>query len=556
MSSLPVRLRRRIPGLFAAAAVIVVGIVLLQAARADEPADGPSAMRRLTAMEYRHAIADVFGPDIEVAGRFEPDQRTAGLLAVGASRVSVTPGGLEQYEEIARNIAQQVTDAAHRDKLVGCAPSAADPRGLACANAFVRRIGLRLYRRPLAPGEVGVLARAAVDSEAKLGDFHAGLAAVLAGMLSSPDFLFRIDAPGVRGGELDGYSKASRLAFLLWDTIPDEELLAAAARGDLGTPQGLEGQVQRLMASPRYRDGVRAFFSDLLQLDGLDTLSKDAVIYPAFTSTTAEAAREQTLRTVTDLLVDHDGDYRDLFTTRRMAMNRSLGPLYDIPVDRQGWYIHEFPADDPRAGVLTQVSFLAMHAHPGRTSPTLRGKAIREIFLCVKVPQPPANVNFAVVQDVTNPTLKTTRERLQAHLDDEECASCHKRTDPLGLGMEQFDGAGQFRTTEHDETIDVTGKLDASAFDGAAELGRRLHNSPEAAACLVRTAWRYAHGREPRADELLDIERLNSGFAADGYRFSALMRRVALDPASYKAPGGGQSRKAIARTRLRAERSS
>jgi len=531
------RLRRWGPALLAGVALLLAGAALLRTAWAGEPAEVlGSGLRRLTEAQYRATVADVFGPDIEVTGRFAPDLRSEGLLAVGASRVSVTPSGMEQYEDIARNVARQVVDPAHRDKLLGCAPGGRDPQGLQCAKGFIARIGLRLYRRPLMAREVDALAASTIASAQQLGDFHAGAAATLAGMLASPEFLFRIDAPAPGRGEIDSYSKASRISFLLWNATPDDELLAAAGRGELDRPEGLARQVDRLMASPRYRAGVRAFFTDMLQLDELDELSKDAVIYPAFAGSTAEAAREQTLRTITDLLVDRGGDYRDLFTTRRIAMNGALGPLYDIPVERQGWRFHEFPPGDPRSGLLTQVSFLALHAHPGRTSPTLRGKAIREVFLCEKVPSPPANVNFAVVQDVNNPTLRTTRERLHAHLDDEECASCHRKTDPLGLGLEQFDGAGQFRTTEREESIDVTGELDGRAFDGAAELGRRLHDDAKVSACLVKTAWRYASGREARADDLLDLDRLDEAFAAAGYRFSALMRALALDPNSYRAP--------------------
>lgn len=528
---------RRLGSALLAAAVAISATVALTAAAADETVrtDQPR-MRRLTESQYRRTIGDLFGRDIGVTGRFEPDMRVGGLLAVGAGQLSVTASGLEQYEELARNIATQVTARSHRDKLVGCGPGPGDPQGARCAASFLNRVGLRLYRRPLTPVETRALAGAAMAASGRLGDFDAGLAAALTGMLTNPEFLFRIDAPG-RSGEIDGYSKATRLSYLLWNTTPDAELLDAAGRGELDTADGLARQVDRLMTSPRYIEGVRAFFTDFLQLDEMDGLSKDALIYPVFTPTVASAAREQTLRTITDLLVNHDGDYRDLFTTRRIAMNRALGPLYDIPVASDGWYMHEFPAGDPRAGLLTQASLLALHSHPGRTSPTLRGKAIREILLCEKVPTPPANVNFAVVQDVNNPTLKTTRARLKAHLDDDECASCHKRTDPIGLGLEQFDGVGQFRTTEHDQMIDVTGNLDGAAFDGAAELGQRMHQSDEASACLVRTAWRYANGREPLAADLPRIEALVHSFEAGGQRFSGLMRALVLDPDFYRAPG-------------------
>lgn len=500
---------------------------------ADTP---PTQIRRLTEAQYRTAIADTFGADVKVVGRFEPDLRIDGLQAVGASAVSVTPAGFEQYEEIARAVASQVTDKDHRDRLVGCAPSAEDLKGAACAAAFIDKVGLGLYRRPVEPEERQRRIAITLAAADRLGDFHAGVAATLAGMLTSPDFLFRIDRPDKTGQTVDAWSKASRLSYLLWNAGPDAALLDAAAKGLLDTPGGRTPQIDRMMASPRFNEGVRAFFTDYLRLDGIDNLSKDTLIYPAFSATVAAATREQTLRTITSLLVEHNGDYRDLFTSKTIAMTRVLGPTYDVPVTKPDWYMHEFPQGDPRVGLLTHASILAQHSHPGRTSPTLRGVAITEIFLCEKVPSPPANVNFAVVQNVDNPTLKTTRLRLQAHLDDEECASCHKRTDPMGLGLEQFDGAGQFRTVEHDEPIDVTGSFETKPFNGAAAMGKLFHDSDQVSACLAQTAWRYAHGRNPGVGDAADVTRLTQGFADDGYRFTALLRRLALDPALYAMP--------------------
>lgn len=511
---------------------------------------GPTELRRLTEAQYRNTIADIFGADIKVVGRFEPDLRVDGLLAIGASAVSVTPGGFEQYEEIARGIAAQVTDDAHRDKLVGCAPGPADPEGERCVAGFLGKVGLRLYRRPVPEKELSALVALTASSSKQIGGFSNGLAAALTAMLTSPNFLFRIDLPG-KGGAIDGYSKASRLSFLFWNTAPDEALLAAAGAGRLDTSDGLAAEVDRLIASPRFIEGARAFFSDYLQLDTMEALSKDALIYPSFSPQVAIATREQTLRTITDLLITHDGDFRDLFTTRRFAMNALLGPLYDIPVTRAGWYMHEFPPDDPRVGLLTQASLLALHSHPGRTSPTLRGKAIQEAFFCSKVPAPPANVNFAVVQDVNNPTLKTTRARLQAHLDDEECASCHRMTDPVGLGLEKFDGAGQFRTVEHDEPIDVTGVLEKKPFDGAAALGQIFHDSSRVKECFVNTVWRYANGRQAASADQPEVTKLTEQFGTSGHRFAPLLRAIALDPRFYEraAPPSVPNRTAGGRSR-------
>ena len=504
------------------------------------------SVRRLTESQYRAAIAEAFGPEIEVVGRFEPDMRVGGLAAVGASSVSITPAGFEQYDAIARHVAEQVFAPAARSRLVGCGPGSGDPAGARCAAGFVSRVGLKLFRRPVAPREVQAAVARTLASAQRLGSFDAGLQATLVGMLTSPDFLFRIDLPASHGlaGTIDGYSRASRLSFLLWNAPPDSALLEAAGKGLLDSPDGLGAQVDRMIASPRFVDGVRAFFDDFLQLRDMETLSKDGLIYPNFSTTVAAASREQVLRTITDLLVDHKGDYRDLFTTRRFAMTRALGPIYNVPVSGSGWSMYEFPEGDPRIGLLTQAGLLALHSHPGRTSPTLRGKSLRETVLCEQVPSPPANVNFSVVQDVNNVSLKTTRQRLEAHLDDEECASCHKATDGLGLSLEQFDGAGQFRSTEHDVPIDTSGKFDKAVFAGVPALARLMHDSPKVSQCVVSTAWRYANGRDAGPADRPELDRLNASFAASGHRFIDLMRTIALDPQFYAMPRIPQARPA------------
>lgn len=492
----------------------------------------PSAIRRLTEAQYRNTIADIFGADIKVVGRFEPDLRVEGLVAVGSSAVSVGPAGFEQYEGIARNIAAQVMEEPYRTRIMGCTPGP-DAQGTICARDFIERLGLRLFRRPLPAGEADAWVAIANNAGVMLGNHDAGLAAALAGMLSDPRFLFRIDVPGKGGRTVDGYSRAARLSYLMWNSTPDQALLDAAANGALDTPQGLAAEIDRLITSPRFTSGVRAFFTDYLLLDDMETLSKDSLIFPAYSATVAGAMREQTLRTITDHVVDRNGDYRDLFVSRRFAMTYVLGPIYDIPVRRDGWYFHEFPQDDPRSGLLSHASLLALHSHPGRTSPTLRGMAISEVFLCEKIPQPPANVNFAVVQDVNNPTLKTTRARLQAHLDDEECATCHKRTDPVGLGLEQFDGVGTFRTMENGEPIDVASEFNKIAFNGAASLGEQFRNSQSVSDCLVRSVWRYANARNPVPADEQWLMRMTGGFNQDGHRIPALFRALANDPSFY-----------------------
>jgi hypothetical protein len=504
---------------------------------------GPTVMRRLTQAQYRQIVADVFGPDIKIGGRFEPDLREGGLIEIGAGRASIPASGVEQYANMARSIAAQVLDDRHRAILVGCAPASPTAPDERCARQFIGEVGRLLYRRKLTDEELVELVAGAAAATEIVGDFYSGLKVTLASMLESPQFLFTWEAaephPRHEGlSELDAYSKAARLSFFLWDTAPDLQLLEAAERGQLDSARGVALQVDRLMASPRLESGVRAFFSDMLGLDGFESLSKDPVIYPQYSSTVALQAREQTLRTVTDHLLARDGDYRDLFTTRKTYLSRPLGAVYDISVPPDaapdGWQLYEWPKGDPRAGILMQISFLALHSHPGRSSPTLRGKALRETILCQKVPDPPGNVNFNIVQDTKDPHYKTVRQRLTAHRTQPTCAGCHKLIDPVGLGMENFDSIGAYRATENDAVIDPSGELDGVAFKDAIGLGQAVHDHPATPACLVQRLYGYAVGRSPSKSE---TEWLRSGlqkdFAADGYRLAPLLRRIATSEAFF-----------------------
>jgi len=272
------------------------------------------------------------------------------------------------------------------------------------------------------------------------------------------------------------------------------------------------------------------------------------VIYPAFGPKAATDAEEQTLRTAVDLLIRREGDYRDLFTTRRTFLTRTLGIVYAVPVRTEtGWEPHQFAPDDPRAGMLTEISFTALHSHPGRSSPTLRGKAIRELLLCQRVPAPPNNVDFSVVQDTSNPRFKTARDRLTAHRINPTCAGCHKIMDPIGIALENFDGAGAYREQENGAHIDASGDLDGHAFSDPAGLGQAMHDNPAATSCLVNSLYRYGTGRNWNPGERDWQTWLGTAFASDGYRLRKLLRRIATSEAFYavSAAGNAQTKEAL-----------
>jgi hypothetical protein len=312
--------------------------------------------------------------------------------------------------------------------------------------------------------------------------------------------------------------------------------MAAARSGKLNSASVFESEVDRMLESPRVEAGLRAFFTDMLQFDLFDTLAKDATIYPKWTVKVGQDAQEQTLRTIVDLLLARNGDYRDLFTTRKTFLTPLLGSLYRVPVAQNAapWQPYEFPEGDPRAGIHAQASFVALHSHEGLSSPTLRGKALRDLLLCEPVPAPPGNVNFAVAQDTHNPDFKTMRDRLTAHRTDPTCAGCHKLMDPTGLALENFDSDAGYRTAENGQALDTGGELDGIRFMDAAGLGRAIHDNPATGACLVRRVYSYATGRAPARRDLPWIRFLEKSFAEDGYRVPELMRRIATSENLYR----------------------
>ena len=530
---------------------VAAGACIVAAATVAVMTRGPSLppnagsrarVRLMTDAQFTNSIAYIFGPDINVGSAFAPLQRTDGLLALTTSSVSVTSGQMQDFQRVSMSIAAQVMGAgdpergisSYRDTLISCKPVSVTGPDDACAAAFIRRVGRLLFRRPLEEGKLTEWVGKAHGAANDLHDFYAGLQTVLEAMLIDPRFLLIQDTtepdpdrPGQR--RLDSYALASRVSLLLWNSIPDEQLLEAAEHGQLRTKRGRKREVERMLASPRAQDGARAFFDDMFGFDLFDSLSKDPAKYPADNATALKDAREQTLRTVTDHVLGKNADYRDLFTTRSTFISPALGPFYGA-VAPPGWTPYELPPGSRRAGLLTQVSFLALHAQPARSSPTLRGKALREVFLCQNVPSPPPNVDFSAV-DNPDPRLHTARERLAFHRKNASCAGCHKIMDPIGLGLENFDGGGQYRATESGSPIDASGELDGKTFQGALGLGEALKSNPALPKCLVRRLYSYATGGPlvNAKDPMLDL--FNARFAESGYRVIDLLRDIATSEA-------------------------
>ncbi len=495
----------------------------------------PVTLRRLTRSQYTNALHDLFGDAVIVPKALEPDTARDGSRAVGASDTSISARGTEQYQDAAYTVAEQVLrNPERRAALVPCMPTG--PDDTTCAASFARTVGRRVWRRPLTEAEVTRVAAIVTRAAMTLMDFHRGAEYGLAALLQAPDFVFRaelgVDAMARMGERrYAGYDLAARLSFFLWDSTPDDALLDAAQSGALDTPAGLEREVDRMLMSPKARRGLRAFVSDWLQLAKLDDLSKDATIFPSFSADLGASAREEVLRNAEALTFDRPGDFRDFFTARETFVNRRLAAIYGVQFPVREASATQFervtlPSSTPRRGFLGSVAFLALEAHPVSSSPTLRGRFIRESLLCNSIPMPPVNVNTAIPEP--SPALRTLRQRLGAHVAVQSCRGCHNFIDPPGLAFEHFDGIGRYRATDNGVAIDASGALDGRPYRDAAEFATVLHDHWQLPECMVLRAYRHAWGQLESPRQREETLRLQQRFEASGYQLRTLLREVAL----------------------------
>lgn len=490
-------------------------------------------LRRLTRTQYVNALRDLVDERVVVPAVLEPDERVEGLLSVGSSLATVSPLGVERYERAALQVAAQALAADRRAAVSPCAPAGVSDT--ACFQQFLAKVGRRAWRRALTGEELSSLTAVVSAAAAAKGDGWAGLELGLAALLQSPNFLYRVEV-GEPDPERTGarrptaYELASRVAFFLSDSGPDEALLAAAESGLLHTSEGLRSEARRLLAAPRGRAALRSFFTQLYHLDELDSLSKDTKVFRDATADLGPGAREETLLGLERLVFDEDGDFRTFFTSRRTFVNRRLAALYEVPAPaREGFAEVLLPESSPRRGFLGQASFLALNAHPVATSAVLRGAFVRKVLLCGRIPPPPVNVNTGLPEP--NASARTLRERSANHLANESCAGCHALMDPIGLGFEPFDGVGRFRALDHGAPIDASGEIDGMKFSGPAEIGQVVVAHPNFPRCFAGQLFRHATAARVSAgeEELVDV--LAQAFVASGWRVKALALDVVTSPA-------------------------
>lgn len=500
-----------------------------------EPA--PATLRKLTVEQYQNSVHDVLGADLQLPPEIslEADASQNGFFAVAASNATISPAAAEKLEQAAYALAAQALTSARRARLVPCKPAATSDSK--CAETFLKSFGRRAFRRPLSADELARYTKIADSSAQALGDFYQGLEFAVAGVLQSPNFLFRVELGEPDPGDktrlrYTGYELATRLSYALWNTTPDEELLSAADSGRLDAAT-LARQAERLLGDVRAQVALDNFHSERLGLVELPNLSKDASLIGEISDGLRDALRDDVLRTFADVSSGAGKDALSVFDSRVAYLNADLAKLYGQPSPAaksgSGLSRVELGDDAHRLGLLGKPAFLALTSHSAETSPTLRGKYIRERILCQSIPAPPPNV--VPVLGEPDPDAPTMRDRLKAHATDPGCASCHTQMDPLGLALEHFDAVGRYRADDKGHALDTRGNLDGTTFDGAVALSKLLRADPRTAECLVRQAYRYALGHVEDAGEEPQIEALASAFGSSGHDLSALFRSLAASDA-------------------------
>ena len=499
--------------------------------RGDSPAatHGGPALVRLTDSQYRNTVADLFGDDIALPSNLEGVDDVDGFQSIGAGLSTISPLGVERYETAAYQIASQVlADPTKKSAILSCDLTVAE-----CVSEALQTQGTRIWRRPLSSEELARIESVVEQAADTLGDAEEGFEFGLAALLMSPHFLYRPEIGGE--GSLSDFELASKLSYFLWDTMPDETLLALADEGALSDLEEYQAQVDRLMLDPRFQQGVDAFFVDLFDFDKLDEISKDPLIYKHMSADLPGAAREETLGVIRRIVLDENADYRTLFTTRKTWIDRRLAAIYDVEApsfDGFGWV--ELPETAGRRGFLGHASFLTLNAHAVSSSVTLRGVFIREKVLCHSIPPPPADVNTSIPESTEE--LRTMRERVQKHLSDPSCAACHEITDLIGLGLENFDGIARWRTSENGAEIDPSGDLDGEEFSTAWDLSALLALHRDLGPCLSDNLFGHANHRVPVWEDREVMDWHSDGFSQSGYRIQALIRDV-VSHSSFRGVG-------------------
>jgi hypothetical protein len=430
--------------------------------------------------------------------------------------------------------AKGATDTPAREKLFVCHPANASQE-TACAKQIVNTLARRAYRRPVTNQDTEDL-MSFYQKGRNEGNFDTGIEMALRRVLADPDFIFRKEPepssvkPGQRYRVSD-IELASRLSFFLWSSIPDDELLNIAQQGKLKDPAVLDAQVRRMLADPRSSQLVTNFAGQWLSLRALQTQVPATSVYPDFDDNLRQAMRKETEmfvnsvvqedRSIVDLL---DGNYT--FVNERLAKHYGIPNVYGSNMRR----VELTPDLDMRRGLLGKGSFLTISSATNRNAPVIRGKTVMQIFLGVEPPPPPPNVPDLPAQANTlrGGVKPTMRQQMELHRAHEPCASCHKIMDPIGLSLENFNGIGQWRTTDDGSPINASGTLvDGTKLNGVTELrGALVKYTPQFARVLTEKLLIYSLGRGTEYFDMPLVRSIVHTAEHNNYKFSSFVLGV------------------------------
>ncbi len=483
----------------------------------------PPPIKAAVALEWKppHGAAEVipqrylragdaptsFAPSVALP----PDDRNAGYERGTAVSRAWVQGTAEGAIEAANYV------AAHLGEVSGVPRETADRK--ARLQSYCTAFAERAFRRPLTPEQK----RLYVDRQFELApDPELAVKRVVLLVLQSPRFLFREP-----GETVDGYSVASRLSFGLWYSLPDAELLKAAASGRLKTRADVAREAERMLADPRARAKLRGFFLSWLQLDQLADVPRDRKLFPDFDAAVVSQLRISLELFLDDVLWSEGSDFRQLLLADHLFLNGRLAKLYgaDLPADAPFQKVTLKTGE--RAGVLTHPLLLAHLAYTASSSPIHRGVFVARNVLGVALRPPPDA--FAPLAPDLHPKLNT-RERVILQTSPQACASCHNVINPLGFAMENFDAIGRFRDRDNGKPVDASGSFVTRAgqtktFKGVRELARFVAGNDEAHEAFVARLFHHLVRQPVEAygpDKLTELRRF---FAANNYN----MRRLAVE---------------------------
>ncbi|MEA3210174.1 MAG: hypothetical protein QOE70_3231 [Chthoniobacter sp.] len=518
----------------------------------DHPAmldPGPALIRRLSRLEYNNVLRDLTGIELDFAGAVGFPQDTTGSSFENiAAALSVPPALLEKYFTAAdlalaklfgdadltpeaRKEAEGKLDGkmkAAREKFF--AGMGASPERAAVAK-FLAQFARRAWRRPIAAEETAQLAKFYDGAIARGDEPREALRKALKPVLVAPDFLFRIEADRTpknlpagskAAARISDVELASRLSFFLWSSIPDDELLAAAEQSQLSQPAILEAQVKRLLADPKAKALTDAMLVRWLGAEKVLDARPTTEFFPAFNSQLKKAMREE-VSTFCDHLRTEDRPVLDLLESDYTFVNADLAKHYGLAgVSAKEPQRVALKPEDHRGGVLGMGAVLAATSHTFRTSPSQRGRWVLEVIFGTPPPPPPANAGL-FKDEKREKEPKDFREKLAQHALDPNCAACHRKMDPLGFGLDNYDAVGQWRPTS--PTLDTHGELPTGErFTGAAELKQMIWNRrDEFVRNLIGQTLTFALGREVDYFDEGQISRIKTAMEKDGNRFSSLI---------------------------------